>query len=324
MKKILQTKPDLIILDIELPGIKGTNFLQFIKHKEELKDICVIMVSGITDIEIILDSFRKGAVDYLKKPFDEDELILRIRVHIENIFFRKNKEEEENNLNIKITEKSNEINDIKDATIFSLAKLAESRDPETGNHLERIREYAKLLSEELEKEEKYGYLINKGFIKNIYNMSVLHDIGKVGIGDSILLKPDKLTKDEFEIMKNHTLIGGDALKETCYLNRNANFLSMGRDIAFYHHERWNGKGYPFSLKGEEIPIAARIVAIADVYDAISFKRVYREKPFSDSQIYEIMNSECGNIFDPNIFKVFIRIENKFKEIKETFKSSYKF
>ncbi len=316
LKKISENIPDLILLDINMPDINGLQFLQYLKSQEKYKSISVMMISSQNDSATVASSFEAGAVDYLKKPFNKDEFIMRILVHLENEYLKRLNNDRLSSLEINLYEKTKQISDIKNATIFSLAKLTESRDPETGGHLERIREYSKSLSFELAEMNKFNNVIDNNFIQNIYNMSVLHDIGKVGIPDNILLKPAKLTNDEFEIMKTHTIIGGNALDETCHLNKNAAFLEMGRDIAYYHHERWDGNGYPKKLKGEEIPLAARITAVADMYDAISIRRVYRQKIFTDEEINDLMVKENGGLFDPEIFNVYLKLKDRFLKIKK--------
>ncbi len=224
------------------------------------------------------------------------------------------------NLELYVKDQLEEIKNIKNATIFSLAKLAESRDPETGEHLERIREYAKVIAEELASSGAYSKEINNEFVYNIYNMSVLHDIGKVGVPDNILLKPGKLTAEEFETMKTHTLIGGKALEATSNLNKNSTFLDMGKLIAYYHHERWDGTGYPEGLKQDEIPLAARITTLADIYDALSFKRVYRAYAFEEEIIDGMLAQDVGKVFDPVIFDTYRKLKFKFLAIKKIFSS----
>ena len=198
-------------------------------------------------------------------------------------------------------------------TILGLARLAEYRDKETGAHLERIQEYARMLAEELSKRPKYKKYITKKYIEDIYFTSILHDIGKVGIPDSILLKPGSLTKKEFEAVKCHPIIGGDVLMEVKSKVEGQSFLSIGIQIAYYHHEKWNGTGYPKGLKGEEIPLSARIVALADVYDALATKRVYKEA-YSHKKTVDIIISEKGKHFDPEVVEAFLVLKDRFMTI----------
>ncbi len=205
----------------------------------------------------------------------------------------------------------------RDAVVFGLAKLAESRDPDTGMHLERIALYSTRLSAALRKHRKYRDVVSAGFVNTIGISSALHDIGKVGVEDSILLKPSRLTHEEHFRIQSHTQLGGECIREIERRLGNSNFLEMAREIALYHHERWDGSGYPTGLKGEEIPLAARIVAIADVYDALRMKRVYKEaKPHEEC--VRIIRSEAGHHFDPQLVDVFLSIQHQFREISERF------
>lgn len=201
------------------------------------------------------------------------------------------------------------------ATILGLAKLAEYRDEATGAHLERIREYARIIAKELADKSHYRGYITQKYIDDIYSSSILHDIGKVGIPDSILLKPGKLTKEEFEVVKRHSALGGDALKAAEAQIEGKSFLTLGKEIAYYHHEKWDGAGYPRGLKGEEIPLSARIVALADVYDALTSRRVYKDA-YSHEKAKEIIVSERGKHFAPDVVDAFMAHEDEFKKIRE--------
>ena len=197
--------------------------------------------------------------------------------------------------------------------IMGLAKLAEYRDKETGYHLDRIREYARCLALELKINPKFKNYITEEYIDDLYYSSILHDIGKVGVPDNILLKPGKLLPEEFEIIKTHTTIGGDAINAIESKMNNRSYLTLGREIAYYHHEKWNGTGYPKGLKGESIPLSARITAIADVYDALISKRIYKESYTHDLTV-EIINKDNGIQFDPDIIIAFNSISKQFYDI----------
>ena len=201
------------------------------------------------------------------------------------------------------------------ATILGLAKLAEYRDEGTGTHLERIREYAKILAEELGRIPACRNIITNEYIDDIYQSSILHDIGKVGIPDAILLKPGKLTDQEFETIKRHTLLGGDAIRAIEAQIEGKSFLKMGREIAYNHHEKWDGSGYPAGLKGEDIPLSARIVAVADVYDALTTERFYK-RAYSHEKSRQIILSLKGSHFDPRIVEVFEQLGDEFNRIRE--------
>jgi response regulator RpfG family c-di-GMP phosphodiesterase len=201
------------------------------------------------------------------------------------------------------------------ATILGLAKLAEYRDEGTGTHLERIREYAKIIAQELAKNIKYRNVITLDYIEDIYQSAILHDIGKVGIPDAVLLKPDKLTNKEFEIIKRHTILGGDAIKAIENSIEGRSFLEMGKEIAYNHHEKWDGSGYPAGLEGDEIPLSARIVALADVYDALTTERFYK-RAYTHEKSSQIIIDLKAIHFDPVIVDVFLQLEDEFKRIRQ--------
>jgi PAS domain S-box-containing protein len=222
---------------------------------------------------------------------------------------------EKKKLEMDLIESYKKVQNARAATILGLAKLAEYRDEGTGTHLERIREYAKLLAEEMAKTQNYQQRIDQGYIDDIFQSSILHDIGKVGIPDAILLKPGKLTAAEFEIIKRHTVLGGDAIRAIESRIEGRSFLFMGKEIAYYHHEKWDGGGYPMGLKGEEIPLPARIVALADVYDALTTKRFYKEA-YTHEKSRQIIFSLNGSHFDPQVVDAFAVLESEFKRIHE--------
>jgi len=210
-------------------------------------------------------------------------------------------------------ELENKLHYARAATILGLAKLAEYRDKGTGAHLERIREYAKIIAREMAGLSAYKDYITEKYIEDIYQSSILHDIGKVGIQDSVLLKPGKLNAEEFNIIKRHTILGGDALAEIESQIEGRSFLILGKEIAYYHHEKWDGTGYPDGRKGEDIPLSARMVAIADVYDALTTKRFYKEA-FTHEKSREIIVDLKGSHFDPDVVDAFLANEKNFSRI----------
>jgi putative two-component system response regulator len=213
-----------------------------------------------------------------------------------------------------VADRAQDIVDTRDVAVFALAQLAESRDPETGQHLERIRAYCRILAEQLRKEGPYTSLIDEQFVEDIYRSSPLHDIGKVGIPDAILLKPDRLSEREFAILKRHTVIGAGALERAAAHSGCGGFLRMAADIARYHHERFDGTGYPAGLRGFEIPLAARIVALADVYDALTSVRVY--KSAYDPEVAQLMiEQQSGKHFDPAVVEAFQARAGEFMELQ---------
>jgi response regulator RpfG family c-di-GMP phosphodiesterase len=205
--------------------------------------------------------------------------------------------------------------DVASLVIMGLTKLSEYRDTDVGPHLERLREYSKTLALELVSIAKYKELITDHYIEHLYRGSILHDIGKVGIPDRILLKPGKVTPEEFEVIKKHSMLGGNSLKEIEAKVGGKTFLTIASEIAYYHHERWDGKGYPEGLDGENIPLEARIVALADVYDALTSKRVYKEA-LSHAEAVKIIVPERGKQFDPEIVDAFMARNKEFAVISE--------
>ena len=205
----------------------------------------------------------------------------------------------------------------RDLAIFALAKLAESRDPDTGHHLERVRSYSRILAEQLGRTSRFKDEIDAEYIRLIYLTSPLHDIGKVGIPDAVLLKPGKLTKEEFEIMKTHATLGAETLDAAMQRHPSAKFLQFARDIASSHHERWDGTGYPNGLVGNRIPLCGRIVSVADVYDALTSKRTYKEA-FTHEVASSIIVEGSNSHFDPDVVDAFLQVEDQFMSIRERF------
>jgi putative two-component system response regulator len=208
----------------------------------------------------------------------------------------------------------------RDAVIFGLAKLAESRDPDTGHHLERISLYSTRLANALRALPEYQSVVTPSFVRLLGISSVLHDIGKVGLEDNVLLKPGRLNAEERSRMQEHTLVAGDCLREIEQRLGASNFLQTAREIALYHHERWDGNGYPMGLSGEEIPLSARIVTVADVYDALSSKRVYKDA-FPHDECVRLIREGAGTQFDPDLVRVFLSIEAEFAAIAVRFASA---
>jgi response regulator RpfG family c-di-GMP phosphodiesterase len=204
-------------------------------------------------------------------------------------------------------------------TILALAKLAEYRDDDTGLHLERIREYTKIIAVEMAKKPNYIGYITAEYIDDIYHSSILHDIGKVGIPDAILLKPGKLTPEEFQKIKEHSILGGDVLTDIEAQIDGQTFLTLGKEVAYFHHEKWNGKGYPKGLKGEEIPLSARIVTLSDVYDALTSKRVYK-RSYSHQEAKEIIIAEKEQSFDADVLDCFLIRESEFRKVLKQMKT----
>ena len=315
LKAAAKNPPDLILLDIMMPEMNGFEVCQQLKADERLQDIPVLFISSLDDTESKLQAFSKGGVDYVTKPFQEAEVLARVKTHLE--LQRVRRELQRYNLHLEdlVREKVQEIFDSQMATILAVSKLAEYRDDETGKHIERTRVFCKLVAEKLREHHRYAKSITDDFLRNIYNSAPLHDIGKVGIPDNILLKPGKLAQEEFEIMKTHTTIGAATLQAVQHRYPNNQFINMGVVLTRSHHEKWDGSGYPDGLVGEDIPLSGRIMALADVYDALRSKRPYKEA-FTHEKAREIIAEGAGSHFDPGIVKAFLALENEFAAIRE--------
>ncbi|MBI2422599.1 MAG: response regulator [Candidatus Hydrogenedentes bacterium] len=313
--------PDLILLDLMMPVLDGHGVLDAMHAHPEWRRIPVVVVSGMDDLDSVVKCLEKGAADYLVKPIKSRLLRARIENTLAGNRLRKRDEllramthRYNEELEVRVADQVKQIADAHVSTIFALSALSESRDPETGAHLERMREYCRLLSVALQSEPAYGNVIDAAFVENIYAASPLHDIGKVGIPDHVLLKPGKLSEGEFIIMQQHCTIGAETLRRVSERYKDNAFINMGIEIAESHHEKWNGAGYPHGTLGEEIPLASRILALCDVYDALTSKRCYKEA-FSHEKSRDIILSERGKHFDPIITDVFERIQDEFDAIR---------
>jgi response regulator RpfG family c-di-GMP phosphodiesterase len=222
---------------------------------------------------------------------------------------------EKKKMEMDLLESYRKVHEARSATILGLAKLAEYRDEGTGTHLERIREYARILAVQLSQNPKFNDRVDQQYIEDIYQSSILHDIGKVGTPDALLLKPGELNDEEFTIIKRHTIMGGNALKAIESQIEGKSFLAMGKEIAYNHHEKWDGSGYPRGLKAEAIPLSARIIAVADVYDALTTKRFYKEA-YSHEKAKTMVIRLKGKHFDPDIVEAFIAIEAEFNRVRK--------
>jgi len=325
-------KPDVVLLDIEMPNKSGLEVLDELDANNRLYS--VILFTTLSSLDSIVNGLERGADDYIIKPFKEAEFLARmtaaVRIaHNKRLLFDARVKAEQTNKQLrllqsivsdqKLTEqKIREISEAQNATIFAMAKLAEFRDEDTGGHLERVKEYCWLLAEDLSRHSPYSDLITAEFIDCIQHAAPLHDIGKIAIPDGILQKPGKLTPEEFEKMKTHTIIGADNL-QLVYNNYPGNlFIGMGIEIALYHHEQWDGSGYPDGLVGKNIPLPARIMALADVYDALRSDRCYR-KGMSHEQARTIILESDGTHFDPEVVMAFLRIEAVFAKTEQNVK-----
>lgn len=309
--------PDLVLLDINMPHMNGYEFCAALKADPKLAEIPIIFMSGDSEMMDKVKAFSIGGVDFVTKPFQLKELAARIETHLKIRRLQLEISALNSSLQAQVSAQVKEISDSQIATIMALAKLAESRDEATGNHLLRVQRYCRALARQLADEGVFGTLIDDTFVENIFHASTLHDIGKVGIRDSILLKPDTLTPLEFEIMKSHTVLGAETLEAVLTSYPNNAFIHMGRDIARSHHEHWDGSGYPDGLSGEAIPLCARIVTIADQYDALRHQRPYKPA-FDAAKAYAILTEGNGRSspahLDPRVLAAFRNISKEFEAI----------
>ncbi|MCT4584765.1 MAG: response regulator [Peptostreptococcaceae bacterium] len=309
--------PDLILLDIMMPKLNGYEVCKIIKRDYSKLDIPIIFVSAIEDDENEAKGLELGAVDYIKKPYNPLVVKKRIKTHLTLKFIKEELKNQNVILEQKVKERTKELELTQNVTIHTLANLAESRDPETGGHIIRTKYYVKLLAEELKKSNKYINITDE-YVYNLFICAPLHDVGKIAVEDRILKKPDKLTKEEFEEMKKHTIYGKNAfINAEKTLGKNS-FLKLAAEIAYTHHEKWDGSGYPQGLKGEDIPISGRLMALADVYDALISNRVYKP-PFSHEKVVSIIKSDSNTHFDPFLVELFLSIQHEFYEIAKKYK-----
>ena len=284
----------VLIADWDMPEMTGLELCRTVRESGLSEYVYIILLTVRLNRQDKLAALAAGADDFMTKPFDQAELRLRLQ-GAERLLALETRQ----------------------VTIFALAKLAESRDPETGTHLERVRNYTRMLAEALAKHPDTAGQINGEFIQTIYMTSPLHDIGKVGIPDRILLKPDRLNQSEFEMMKHHTSIGADTLYAAMQMQPQAAFLKMAWQISLCHHEKFDGTGYPAGTKGRDIPISGRIMAVADVYDALTSRRVYKSA-FSHEVAMGIIQDEAGTHFDPIVVEALVKLQNEFLAVRREY------
>ncbi|WP_430886513.1 response regulator [Fusibacter sp. JL216-2] len=307
----LKKRPvDLILLDINMPVMDGFELCQKLKSIEAFSEIPIIFITALSSLDDKMKGFEMGAVDFITKPFMIEEVQARVKAHLKLIESRELLEVKNKELQKIVNKKVKLLASSHIATVFAMVQLAEARDDDTGKHIARISRYCKRLAE-LAYESNNFPEIDLEFIDNIEIASPLHDIGKIGIRDVILLKPGKLIESEFDIMKTHVNIGARNLQIVADSTPENGFIQMGILIAKYHHEKWDGTGYTQELKGNEIPVCARIMTIADVYDALRSKRVYK-KAFSHEKSMEIMDDMCGVNFDPKLYEIFYNHQSWFE------------
>ena len=298
--------PDLVLLDIMMPGMNGYEVCRRLKANEATRSIPVIFITALSGEGDEAKGLELGAVDYITKPFKPAIVKNRVRNHLELKRHRDHLEE-------LVRERTEEVLLTQEVAFESLASLAEYRDPETGGHIRRTQNYIKILAQHLRRLPRFERFLDGATVELIYKSAPLHDIGKVGVSDNILLKPGKLTPEEFDEMKKHTIYGRDAIWAAERKMGSTSFLRFAREIAYSHHEKWDGSGYPEGLEGDSIPISGRLMALVDVYDALISKRVYKP-PFPHKKAVSIIAEGRGTHFDPDIVEAFLALEAEFRQI----------
>jgi putative two-component system response regulator len=324
--------PDLILLDVKLPDMHGYDICTALKQDELTAAIPIMFLSSHSDVDNITRGLELGAVDYVSKPVAPPILLARVRTHLrlreagdllrdQNAHLENLVSKRTSDLEARTEELQARTADLQlsqDLTIVALGSIAETRDNETGNHIHRTRAYVKVMALRLSQLPRHRDTLSEEQWKMIWKSAPLHDIGKVGIPDHILLKPGKLTVEEFEVMKRHPTIGRDALSDAeMRMGAERSFLAAAKEITYGHHEKWDGSGYPQGISGEAIPLAARLMALADVYDALISKRVYKPA-WSHAAAVDMIREGRGKHFDPSLVDCFLQDADEFRYIASRF------
>ncbi len=307
-------KPDLIILDIMMPGMSGFEVCERLKSDASTRDIPVIFLTAMTSTEDERKGLELGAVDFITKPVNPPIVMARVATHLQvkaAADFLRDKNEY---LDSEVQRRGRELAAIQDVTILAMASLAETRDNDTGNHIRRTQHYLRLLANQLRHHPRFQRSLDERTIDMLFKSAPLHDIGKVGIPDRILLKPGRFEPHEFEIMKTHCKLGRDAIQHAeDQLGVEVEFLRYAKEIAYFHQEKWDGSGYPEGIAGDLIPVSARLMAIADVYDALISRRVYKEGMPHEKAVAIIAEGR-GTHFDPDMVDAFLALAENFREV----------
>lgn len=322
--------PDLILLDIVMPGMDGFDVCKRLKADPIVRDIPVIFLTSLESAKDEEYGLSLGAEDFIHKPVSPPVVLARVRNHLMLANTKRELRRHNENLEQLVAERTQELVrrdqqliSARDSIITAFCALAEVRDNETGNHIRRTQNYVRALAEALRSHSRFRQILNDDeTIELLFKTAPLHDIGKVAIPDAILLKPDKLTADEWAIMQRHCEVGQTAIMSAARElgDSDGAFLSYAIDIAYCHHERWDGKGYPRGLSGEDIPVSARLMAVADVYDALTTKRVYKSA-FTHAESVGMMTEGRGSQFDPDIIDAMLSIADHFEAIARRYRDS---
>ncbi len=313
--------PDLILLDIMMPGMDGFQVCQALKDNPATRDVPIIFLTAMSATEDEKRGLALGAADFITKPVNPPIVLARVETQLKVKLAADFLRDQNAFLEAEVAKRSRELAAIQDVTILAMASLAETRDNDTGNHILRTQNYVKLLAEALRDHPRFRALLSDTYITTLFKSAPLHDIGKVGIPDRILLKPGRFEPHEFEIMKTHCKLGRDAIQHAeDRLGLEVDFLQMAKDIAYCHQEKWDGSGYPEGLAGESIPASARLMAVADVYDALISRRVYKEGMPHEKAV-QIISDGRGSHFDPVVVDAFMDIAGQFQQVALRFSDS---
>ncbi|NMG74545.1 response regulator [Aromatoleum diolicum] len=310
--------PDLILLDIMMPGLSGYDVCLALKGDPATRDIPIIFLTAMTATEDETKGLAMGAADFITKPVNPPVVLARVATQLQVKAAADFLRDQNAYLEAEVARRTCELAAIQDVAILAMASLAETRDNDTGNHIRRTQFYVRALAERLRDHPRFRLFLAGNTIDLLFKSAPLHDIGKVGIPDRILLKPGRFSADEFETMKAHTTLGRDAiLHAERKLGMDVDFLRLAKEIAYCHQEKWNGSGYPEGIAGDAIPISARLMAVADVYDALISRRVYKEG-MSHEAAAEIIRDGRGSHFDPDIVDAFVELQDEFRAIAARF------
>jgi putative two-component system response regulator len=313
--------PDLVLLDVMMPDLDGIEVCRRLKDDPRTRHIPVIFLTAMAKSDDERLGLEAGAVDYITKPISPPILLARVKTHLQLKAGQDFLKDKNAYLESEVIRRTREVQAIQDVTILTMASLAETRDNETGNHIRRTQHYVKALAIKLRDHPRFAGYFTDHVIDLLFKSAPLHDIGKVGIPDKILLKPGKLTPEEFEIMKTHTTLGRDAIEQAeRQLGTPVEFLKVAKEIAYSHQEKWDGSGYPEGLSGDAIPVSARLMAVADVYDALISRRVYKPA-FTHERAVELISEGRGQHFDPDITDAFMEIREELRTIAKKFGDS---
>jgi len=313
LKRLTRQIPDLILLDVDMPDMNGYDVIRHIRNDSRTGQIPVIFLTAKNDCESELEGLSLGAIDYIIKPFSPPLLLKRIEVHLLVESQKTELQDFNNNLLEMVEMKTKMVVDLQNAILNTLTRLVDRRDDITGGHIERTQRYMDVLLRKIMESDLFKEESKQWDLKLVVQSTQLHDIGKIAIRDSILLKPGKLTDEEFEIIKTHTTVGEDVISEIEKNTSEYEFLGYAKVFAATHHERWDGNGYPKRLKGEAIPVLGRAMAIVDVYDALVSDRPYK-KAFSHEEAVEIISDGKGTHFDQRLVEMFLSVSDQFNRI----------